>query len=318
VTKTVLVSGARGFVGAATVRRLAAVPETTVVALARSRPDGPVDRNVHWVESSLEDLEPSRWHSAGWTTFDAVIHLAAFTPKSGATRDNAQEIIAANIIGLQKLLTSFPSPPRRIIFSSTLDVYSRQAFDNVVTERSPVGPAGLYGLSKLFGEGLVEAYARSTGTESLTLRLGHIFGPGEDRYAKLVPETIRRVLANQSPRIAGDGVEQRDLLYVDDAAEALARACTAALHGTRVINLARGTAHSILEVVETIARETGYQGDPERSPRPADSYSTVFDTSLMKRVLGDWTLVSLTDGLRREIAHVRGTSRNRNTDANPR
>jgi hypothetical protein len=37
---------------------------------------------------------------------------------------------------------------------------------------------------------------------------------------KLVPETIRRVLANQPPRIAGDGGEQRDLLYVDDAVEA--------------------------------------------------------------------------------------------------
>ena len=40
-----------------------------------------------------------------------MIHLAAFTPKSAATRDSAQEIIAANIIGLQTLLTSFLSPP---------------------------------------------------------------------------------------------------------------------------------------------------------------------------------------------------------------
>jgi len=103
------VSGARGFIGAATVRRLAAIPETTVVALSRSRPDGPPDRNVHWVEASLEDLGPSHWRAAGWTKFDAVIHLAAFTPKSAATRDSAQEIIAANIIGLQTLLTSFLS-----------------------------------------------------------------------------------------------------------------------------------------------------------------------------------------------------------------
>ena len=110
-------------------------------------------------------------------------------------------------------------------------------------ERSPVGPLGLYGLSKLFGEGLVDAYSRSVGTECLTLRLGHIFGPGEERYAKLVPETIRRVLANQPPRIAGDGGEQRDLLYVDDAAEALARSCTAPLNGARIINVARGASH---------------------------------------------------------------------------
>jgi nucleoside-diphosphate-sugar epimerase len=133
------VSGARGFIGGATVRRLAGMPETTVVALARSRPDGPADHNVHWVETSLEELEPSHWGSGGWTKFDAVIHLAAFTPKSAATRDHAQEIIAANIIGLQTLLTSFLSPPGRFVFCSTLDVYSRAAFEHVVDERSAVG-----------------------------------------------------------------------------------------------------------------------------------------------------------------------------------
>jgi len=308
VTRTLLVSGARGFIGAATVRRLAALPETTVVALARSRPEGPADHNVHWVESSLEHLEPSRWRSAGWTTFDAVIHLAAFTPKSGAMRDSAPDILAANIIGLQTLLTSFPNPPGRFVFCSTLDVYSRLAFDHAVDERSPVGPAGLYGLSKLLGEGLVETYSRSAGTESLTLRLGHIFGPGEERYAKLVPETIRRVLANQPPRIAGEGGEQRDLLYVDDVAEALARACTASLNGTRIINIARGASHSILEIVETIAALAGYSGAPDRLPKPTDAYSTVFDTSLMKRVLGEWTFVSLTEGLKREITQFSGVS----------
>jgi nucleoside-diphosphate-sugar epimerase len=308
VTKTFLVSGARGFIGAALVRRLAAMPETQVVALARTRPAAALHDNVYWVESSLEDLGPSHWRATGWSTFDAVIHLAAFTPKSAATRDNAQDIIAANVIGLQRLLTSFPSPPGRLVFGSTLDVYSRAAFEQVVNERSPVGPTGLYGLSKLFGEGLVEAYARASGTECLTFRIGHIFGPGEERYAKLVPETIRRVLANQPPRLAGEGGEQRDLLYIDDAAEALARSCTAVLNGTRVINLARGTSHSILEIVTTIASEAGYHGVPERLPRPADAYSTVFDTSLMKHVLGEWTFVSLADGVRREIAQFRGVS----------
>ena len=305
MTRTVLVTGARGFIGAAVVQRLAGMPGTQVVALSRSAPEDRVDPRIHRVAGNLEDLAPSRWRSIGTTTFDAVIHLAAFTPKSAAMRDDASGIIAANIIGLQALLTSFPNPPGRFIFCSTLDVYSRTAFDHVVDERSPVGPTGLYGLSKLLGEGLVEAYSRSTGTECLTLRLGHIHGPGEERYAKLVPETIRRVLAGEPPRIAGDGSERRDLLYIDDAAEAIVRSCTRALNGTRVINLARGTSHSLHEIVDTIVAVAGYRGVVERLPRPADAYSTRFDTSLMKRVLGDWPFVSLTDGLTRQIAHCR-------------
>jgi nucleoside-diphosphate-sugar epimerase len=116
------------------------------------------------------------------------------------------------------------------------------------------------------------------------------------------------VLANQPPRIAGDGGEQRDLLYVDDVAEALARSCTAPLNGARVINIARGASQSILEVIDAIAAVARYRGAPERLPRPADAYSTLFDTSLMKRVLGEWTFVSLTEGLRRELTQYGGVS----------
>jgi nucleoside-diphosphate-sugar epimerase len=40
-------------------------------------------------------------------------------------------------------------------------------------------------------------------------------------------------------------------------------------------------------------------------PRSSDAYSTSFDTSLMKRVLGEWPLVPLADGLKREVEWFR-------------
>jgi UDP-glucose 4-epimerase len=304
VTRTIAVTGAGGFVGAAVVRKLAAMPETRVVALARRRPAGGPQR-VHWVESSLEELTASRWHPFEAAPVDALLHLAAFTPKTGAERDRSSDIIAANIVGMQTLLATLPHPPRRLVFCSTLDVYARSAFDAAVDECSAIGPAGLYGLSKLFGEGLAQSYARAAGTEQVTMRIGHVYGPGEERYAKLVPETIRRVLAGKAPRMAGDGSDRRDLIYVDDAAEALVRACTAPLDGVRTINVARGESYAIHDVVGTIAALAGYTGPIEQLPRAGDAYSTVFDTSLMARVLGTWSFISLADGLRREIAAFR-------------
>ncbi|HET9361693.1 MAG TPA: NAD(P)-dependent oxidoreductase [Vicinamibacterales bacterium] len=306
MTRTFAVTGARGFIGAATVRKLAGMPGTQVVAVARLRPTNAADENVQWIESALEELRPSHWQRAESAMLDAVIHLAAFTPKNAAEHDRAPEIINANVVGMQTLLASLPHPPRRLVFCSTLDVYSRRALEHVLDERSPVGPTGLYGLSKLLGEGLAEAYARSAGTEHVTLRMGHVYGPGEERYAKLVPSTIRSVLAGKPPRIAGDGSDRRDLLYVDDAAEAIARSCSAALDGVRTINVARGESYSILDVVNTIAELVGYRGATERLPRSADAHSTVFDTSLMTRVLGAWTCVPLAEGLKREIAQFQG------------
>lgn len=307
MTRTFAVTGARGFIGAATVRRLASVPDARVVAVARSRPTDAAPENVHWIQSTLEGLQPSHWQDAESTTLDALVHLAAFTPRSAADRDRADEIISANIVGLQTLLASLAHPPRRFVFCSTLDVYSRRAFDDVVNEQSPTEPVGLYALSKLFGERLAESYARSTGTEQVTLRIGHVYGPGEERYAKLVPETIRRLLAGQPPRIAGDGSDTRDLLYVDDAAEALLRSCLATLDGVHTINIARGQSHSVLEIVKTIAELFGYRGPLERLPR-TDAFSTAFDTSTMTRVLGSWAFVPLADGLKCEIAQFRARS----------
>jgi nucleoside-diphosphate-sugar epimerase len=43
-------------------------------------------------------------------------------------------------------------------------------------------------------------------------------------------------------------------------------------------------------------------------PRRGDVFSTVFDTSLMRNVLGTWTFVPLEDGLRREIMYFKGIS----------
>jgi UDP-glucose 4-epimerase len=267
---------------------------------------------VEWLESTLENLSSSHWEDVLAGSFDAVLHLAAFTPKRTAERDLPDDIIRTNLVGMQTLLASLPRAPRRLVFASTLDVYARAAFDRPVTEESPVGPVGLYGLSKLFGEGLAAAYARSEEIEHVTLRVGHVYGPGEERYAKLVPETIRRVLSGQVPRVAGDGRDTRDLLYVDDAAEGVARACLKPLDRTGVINLARGESHSIREIVSTITRLAGYDGPVEQLPDPVDSYSTVFDTSLMTRVLGRWPMIPLTDGLRLEIDYYRARTAERN------
>jgi UDP-glucose 4-epimerase len=304
VTRTVVVTGARGFVGAATIRKLATVPDTRVIAIVRSRPRR-AEPNVRWIESSLEELTRSHWAALESSTVDVLLHVAAFTPKVAAERDQAEAIIRSNVVGTQRLLASLPQAPRRLVFCSTLDVYARSAFDGIIDERSPTAPVGLYGVSKLFGEELAAAYARSAGTEHVALRLSHVYGPGEERYGKLVPETIRRVLAGKAPRIAGDGGESRDLIYVEDVAEALVRSCAVPLGAVTTINIARGESYPVRDVAATIAELAGYGGPVEQSVPPADSYSTVFDTSLMTRVLGIWPLVPLRQGLTNEIAYFR-------------
>lgn len=304
----VVVTGASGFLGAAVLRRLARDSHTAVAAVSRAAPPEGLPSCVRWIRSDLRELSGAEWRDATAEPIEAVAHLAAFTPKHAADRDRVDDVVASNVLGTQALLRSFSHSPRRLVFASTLDVYAPQAFLHPVTETSAIGPEGLYGASKLFGEALVAAYARSAGVEHLVVRLGHLYGPGEGRYAKLVPETIRRVIAGQAPRLVGDGLARRDLLYVDDAAEAIARAVALPLHGVTRINVASGVSHSVEAIVTTIAEQAGYRGGCERIAAPGTGASIAFDTTVMRRVLGDWTLTPLAEGIRREVDWFRARS----------
>jgi UDP-glucose 4-epimerase len=305
--KTIAVTGATGFIGAAVVRRLAALGGVRTIANSRKHPQNGLSE-VTWIGSSLTALRSDHWERARASRLDALLHLAAFTPKRGSDHDCIEEILESNVFGLRALLDSLPQPPRRFVFCSTLDVYSEKAFRGRLEEGSPIGPRGLYGASKLFGEALVGSYAEAAGTEYVALRLGHIYGPGEDRYAKLVPETIRRVLAGQPPTVFGEGLDRRDLLYVEDAAEAIIRAASAPLNGARVINVARGTSVPVLEIVRAINRELGRDESWMAKAADTGSRSIAFDPSLMRQLLGEWPMMPLEEGLRREIAWFRARS----------
>lgn len=299
MARTIALTGASGFIGSAVLRKLVQLPSTQVLAVSRSRP--PISApNVKWIEACLSGMAGAHWPVGDG--LDALLHVGAFTPKAVQDRNRAEDIYTANISGTHTLLRSLPRPPRRVVFCSTLDVYAPEAFSRPVTEAARTAPDGLYGASKLFGEALVKSFAEETGAEQVALRLGHVYGPGENRYVKLIPETIRRVLAGRSPRIAGDGRERRDLLYVDDAAEAIVRAVSAPIGAAPVINVASGESHEVHEVVELIADLAGYTGPLEKLPAAGAPRSIVFDTGLMRRVLGDWPLTALEVGLRYEIA----------------
>jgi UDP-glucose 4-epimerase len=302
--KTIAVTGASGFIGTSVLRKLAQLQSTRILAISRSRPTA-LAPNVEWIESCLSKISAKLWDACGVQRLDGLIHLGAFTPKSGADRNRVEEIYIANIVGSHALLSSLPSAPSRIVFCSTLDVYAPEAFSCPIAESAPTGPEGLYGASKLFGEALVRAFAEQSGAAHVALRLGHVYGPGEGRYRKLIPETIRRVLAGQPPRIVGDGRERRDFLYVDDAAEAIVRAMSTPLDATPVINVASGTSYEVREVAALISAQAGYAGRAENLPATAAPRSIAFDTGLMERVLGRWTLTALEDGLKREIAWFR-------------
>ncbi|EDN71227.1 NAD-dependent epimerase/dehydratase [Beggiatoa sp. PS] len=303
--KTILVTGATGFIGQHLVHRLLRIPDIRLIVVSR-KPNTQTSGKILWITSPVEQLTPAIWQANGIDKIDLVFHLGAFIPKKADDANLITEIYRDNLLGTRALLESVPSPLERIIFASTIDVYATPLADNLVLDEfSVVEPSGLYGASKLFCESLIRAYAREHENGYAILRYGHIFGPGEEAYHKLIPQTIRQLLQGKSPTLYGNGSTKRDFLYIDDVIEATLRTAIDEKQEIGPLNIVRGVSKPIRDIVNLLIKIIEFSGEIEFILDKPEGYSLNFDNSKMRETLGNWNFVSLEEGLRREVEWFR-------------
>jgi nucleoside-diphosphate-sugar epimerase len=282
VSKTqLLLTGEAGFLGRRVRTCLEADPGLTV------RPLG----------ARLDELEPG-----DHADVDVVIHLAAWTTKRAGLSD-AKRIVDSNVLGLQAMLCALDPPPRRVMLASTADVYGTRG-EGELTERSPLDPIDSYAASKLLGEHIAIEDARARNYELCIMRIGHLYGPGEEAYEKFVPTAIRALMKGRPPTVVGDGRTRRDLMYVDDAAEAIRRLVGLEDVIPQCVNLAAAETYTLEEIAQTLIDIVGFIGGIRYLSDHANPASVSFDTTLLRQTIGDWHRVELSEGLRREIEHV--------------
>jgi nucleoside-diphosphate-sugar epimerase len=277
----VLLTGERGFLGRRVQELLGADPAIDLEVLGKR----------------LGELAPAEHPS-----LDVVVHLAAWATKRAGASD-VDRVIDANVLGLRALLRSLEAPPRRLLFASTADVYGMRS-GRELSETSPVDPTDAYAASKLLGEHVVAEDARVREYEATTLRIAHLYGPGEEAYEKLVPATIRALMKGRPPTVVGDGETRRDLLYVDDAAEAIRRLVLSDRQLPPLLNLAARETYSLNEIAQTLIEVVGFIGGIRYLSDRPNPPSVGFDTGLLEEAIGGWERVALADGLAREVEHV--------------
>jgi nucleoside-diphosphate-sugar epimerase len=89
------------------------------------------------------------------------------------------------------------------------------------------------------------------------LRIGHVYGPGEEAYLKIIPETFKKIINKESVKIWGTGEDLRSFIYIDDVVEATINAIDLD-EEVGVINVVGSQAISIKELVSKIIDITGH------------------------------------------------------------
>jgi UDP-glucose 4-epimerase len=277
-----LVTGGAGYIGSVVTSLLLEAGHQVVVLDDLSTgheiavPDGAVFIRGRVHEKAAEVLDPS---------FDGVLHFAAFIA-AGESVQRPEKYWDNNLVGSLRLLDAMRSAGvRRLVFSSTANVYGDP--DALpIAETAQTRPPNPYAGSKLAVDHALRDEAAAHGLAAVSLRYfnvagahrradGSMIGERHDPETHLIPIALQ-VAAGKREKLqlfgddypTPDGTCVRDYIHISDLASAhLLALSTMDGHGHRIFNLGNGNGFSNREVVEVVREVTGHPVPVEIAPR---------------------------------------------------
>ena len=311
--RSVLVTGAGGFIGSHLVEALAG-RGARVRAFLRytSRSDNGLLRFVdpatlEAVEIVLGDLRDGDAIRQASTGVDTIFHLGALIgiPYSYV---HPREVVDTNVFGTFNVLEAARlCNVRRLVHTSTSEVYGT-ALAARIDEGHRLQGQSPYSASKIGADKLVESYARSFGVSAVTIRPFNTYGPRQSARA-IVPTIITQALAGREVRL-GSLIPTRDLTFVGDTVAGFILGAEQDAAVGLEINLGTDREVSIGDLAHQIARLVGSDinvvEDPARiRPERSEVMRLHADASLAHRVLGWHPAVELEAGLAETVEWVR-------------
>jgi dTDP-glucose 4,6-dehydratase len=304
----VLVTGGAGFIGANFVRfllntrrdiEIVNFDKLTYAGNPENLADVAQDQRYSFVRGDITDRTAVT--ELFRQEFDAVVHFAAETHVDRSIED-ASPFLRTNIFGTQCLLEAARAFPNiRLIHISTDEVYGSAPAGAAFKEEAPLDPRSPYAASKASAEHFVTAYANTYGISSVILRCTNNYGPFQFPE-KLIPLMIANASEDKPLPIYGDGMQERDWLFVEDYCRAIALALEKAAPGS-VYNISSGESQPNLKIVRTILRFLAKSDSLIQyvQDRPGHDRRYALDSSKIRRDLGWSPQLSFEDGLRKTI-----------------
>lgn len=245
---------------------------------------------------------------------DVVIHLAAEVGGIGANRDNPGRFFYANMaMGLHLIDVGRRRDVKKFVQVGTICAYPKftpipfneKEFWNGYPEETNAP----YGVAKKALLVMCQSYREQYGLNAIYLLPVNLYGPRDNfdlNTSHVVPALIRKCVearerGDESIVCWGDGSPTREFLYVEDAAEGIARA-TEAYDGPEPVNLGNGREIAIRDLAEMIAQQTGFAGRIEwDTSKPNGQPRRCLDVERARAYFGFTAGTSFEEGLRKTI-----------------
>ncbi len=211
---------------------------------------------------------------------DAVMHMAGETVVEYSMTDPRRFFLVNVVGGLSLLESMLNNGVDKIVFSSSAAVYGEPQ-STPIQEDHPKNPLNSYGETKLIFERILEWYGRAYGLKHISLRYFNAAGASQDFGEDHRPEShlipnVLKVPLNETGMVSVFGTDYptkdgsciRDYVHVLDIAQAhLLALGKIDEHSGKAYNLGSGNGYSVLEVLETSKKVTGYDIPIKISPR---------------------------------------------------
>ena len=276
----ILITGASGFIGHHLVKRLSLSQEVFALIHGRS-----VDLPGGSVSIIPSDLAGFLDTGALPEHIDVIIHLAQ---ANTAFPEAANELFAVNTRAAQRLLDyGRRAGARQFILASSGDVYGRRS--GPCRESDAAVPKSFYAATKYAAELLAQSY--SDYLQPCILRLFQPYGPGQRN--RLVSKLADRMRRGDTVQLHKDDHPRMTPIYLSDLIHVIEGAVDSNYAG--VMNVAGDRTVSMRELAVEIGKVVGQT--PVFEETGEESGDAIGDNALMKKVFGQWPMVTLEEGL---------------------
>tara|TARA_R110000868_G_scaffold155691_6_gene382183 strand:- start:55996 stop:56904 length:909 start_codon:yes stop_codon:yes gene_type:complete len=298
--KNVLVTGAAGLIGNATLKLLIQ-NNYNVIGLDFNDIDATL--NIPFLKINLSDFDPSDLEEFNITS---IVHCAAHP--GGKSLQEPELDVEINALASIKLFNWAALNNKEVIYLSSSAVYGDHP-DAPTKEDGPTDPGTIYAICKVACERFLKTLNEAHGLKYTVLRLFATYGAGHkpNKFQGIVNIMKTQLIEGNNVIIKGSPLRVRGMLYVDDAASAILRTLELESARGQIINISHPEPTTIKNIIIELCKVLGINFEDikiiEEQGTIGDTFYNYACTKKMETILNFNPTYNLRSGLTKLISY---------------